>query len=378
MKEHHSVNYDVVDPLKRYAQELASQTAPFLERLGMNEFSSSRGESSFVWKKNHEPSGLHTTLRYDTSTNTIKASTIEGIGTKNLVADIMEKVNDGHYYNNIGKCSVNAIVNDLITTGARGEVISMFLATGSAKWFGGSKARDYLQGWKEACDEAKITWGGGESQVLEGIIKKNKVVLAGHASGDIKSLNGYMDGKKVKAGHLIFGIESNGIHTNGITNVRSLAKELPRGFATKLPSGQMFGDAILKPTHSYAPLVERILGMNLRPDYIANITGHAFQKVMRLEKDLTYRISKLPEPQEEFQFIQEKTGYTDKKMYETFNMGVGYVMFLDPKIYREDDLASVVEDRFGLKVYNLGKVEEGPRQVILEPKGIVYDKLGVR
>jgi len=354
------VDYEILDPFKLRAGELARQTAHHLNQTGAEELTESRGESAFIWEEN----------------GVFRAMTLEGLGTKNLVADEMcDFMLNGGYYRKIAQDTVATIINDLATVGAVPQAILMGVMAGQSEWFKTKEGFDFLEGWKEACDIARVTWGGGESQALADILTPKRAAFFGAATGLIGTKNDLIIGENLKLGNVILGIESSGIHANGLTDVRNVVKNLPSGFATKLPSGRMLGDVILEPSYIYSQVVSELTN-ELKPLYIANITGHGLQKIMRHPKNLTYRISHIPEPQEEFRFIQEKTGYTDEKMYSTFNMGVGYVLFVNEENVKRT--MSIIREDFGFETFILGSVEKGPREVDIVPLNIKYDKLGVR
>ena len=172
-----------------------------------------------------------------------------------------------------------------------------------------------------------------------------------------------------KGDHIII-IESSGIHANGLSLVRKLATErLPEGYQTPLSSGKTFGEAILTPTHIYAALQRALFDQGVDIHYIINVTGHGWRKIMRAKREFTYHIHTIPPAQEEFRLIQETAQLSDREMYETYNMGAGFVY-----IVSADDAPLVVgiAQAQGYEAWNAGVVEEGPKQVVIEPKGITY------
>lgn len=126
------VNYDAMDPFKRMAQLAARETAENIERFGVREIESSRGESAYL---------IETTYSY-------LAHVEEGLGTKNLVADAMYALNSNKsYYDHIAQDTVAMIVNDMITLGALPLSVAMHLAVGTSDWFKDEKrAGDLIDG----------------------------------------------------------------------------------------------------------------------------------------------------------------------------------------------------------------------------------------
>ena len=157
------VNYEAMDPLKRMAQLKARETAKNLETAGYREIEASRGESAYVWE---EPT------KYG-------AFVIEGLGTKNKVADAMRKITGRTYHDQIAQDDVAMIVNDLITVGARPLVVDAYFAAGSDTWFNDTqRMEDLTDGFRDACNLAGAVWGGGESPTLKGIILEEEFTLA--------------------------------------------------------------------------------------------------------------------------------------------------------------------------------------------------------
>lgn len=263
------------------------------------------------------------------------------------------------------------IVNDLITVGASPVVVSPHWATGSSEWFDNQRRyKELIQGWVQACNEAGAVWGAGETSTLKGIIYPITIELSGAGFGIISPKERLTLGEKLTVGDQIILIESSGIHANGLSLAREIAAyNLPDGYRTKLPSDRTFGETLLTPTHIYARLQEALFKSGVDIHYMVNITGHGWRKLMRANKDFTYRIHVIPEPQEEFLLIQEAKSLSDKEAYATFNMGAGFAFFVP-----ETEAAKVQEQAeiLGFKSWNAGVVEEGPKQVIIEPKDIVF------
>ncbi len=351
------VNYSVMDPLKKLAQNAGLLTAK-----NFPEVPDSRGESAFVWKEE----------------GSYRAFVIEGLGTKNLVADEMSKLTDKTYYDEIAQDTVAAIVNDILTVGALPQVINAYFATGGPDWFADTKRSTALvEGWAKACNMAGATWGGGETPGLAGIINPDTIDLAGACIGIIKPKERLTLGDKLKEGDVILLIESSGIHANGLSLARAIAKKLPEGYATKLPDGTTYGETLLIPTYIYVTIIKALFESNIDIHYMVNITGHGFRKLMRANRDFTYSITNLPTPQPIFDFIKEKSGNSDEDMYGNFNMGAGFTIFISPD---QAQAAQEIIEKHNLKSWNAGVVKSGPKQVIIEPKTIVFksESLGVR
>lgn len=348
------VDYSVMDPLKKLAQEMGKQTSKNLSNFNAKEIEESRGESAYVWEEE----------------DCYRAFVIEGLGTKNLVADEMAKVTGKTYYDLIAQDTVAAIVNDIITVGALPQVINAYFGTGDSSWFRNTKrSEDLVKGWAKACNLAGATWGGGETPGLSGIINPETLDLMGACVGIIQPKNRLTLGDKLQAGGAILLIESSGIHANGLSLARSVAKKLPAGYATKLPDGKTFGETLLIPTYIYANAVKDLLDEGTNIHYMVNITGHGWRKLMRANKNFTYFITQIPPIPPIFNFIQEKSGNSDFEMYGNFNMGAGFAIFLPST---QVEKAQSIITKQGFKSLNAGVLQEGLKQVIIKPKNITF------
>lgn len=357
------VGYDVMDPLKRLAQLRARATSANLERFGMRELESSRGESAYVWE---EEDGY-------------RAFVIEGLGTKNKVADETRKITGKTYYDAIAQDTVAMIVNDLIVVGAEPQVVNAYFAVGNSDWFADEeRAEDLVEGWAKATSMAGAVWGGGETPTLKGIIEPETIDLSGSAVGIVRPKERLTLGDKLTSGDSIFLVESSGIHSNGLTLARTIASRLPDGYATPLPDGSTYGETLLTPTHIYAGLTRDLFEAGIEVHYMVNVTGHGWRKLMRANRELTYVIDRLPQPHQIFDFIQEHSGNDDAEMYGNFNMGVGFAIFMpEGSVPLAQQIA---KDKYGWNSGKAGYVEEGQKKVVIEPKNIEYkgDSLGVR
>lgn len=350
------VDYGSMDPAKLTAQGLAASTALVPHVLGFKEVADSRGESAHVVDLG----------------KFYLASLSEGLGTKNIVADRVREITGRTHYDQIGRSTVATILNDLMTVGAHPLTVHAFWAAGSSEFFTDEKKQqDLAKGWAEACVESGAIWGGGESQTLSGIVLPGKVCLAGSATGIIYPKRRLTGGKRIKKGDAILFAPSTGIHDNGLTLARKIANELPGGYATRIPDGSMYGEALLTPSRLYSPLIQALFGEGVDIHYMAHITGHGWRKIMRARRDnLRYVIDKVPNPQGVFEFIQRHAGMDDQEMYGTYNMGAGYALFVP-----EAQAARARQVALGTQGYDLlqaGFVEKGPKEVVIRPLGIVF------
>lgn len=352
-------NYETKDPVKKLFQAAAFATGVNLQKHKFEEIGDSRGESAYVWQQG----------------KTLMASVIEGLGTKNLIADEMRKIEDPErsrrtYYDVIGHDTVATIINDLVTVGAAPLVVHAYWAIEDNTWlYDQQRMKDLILGWKNACDLAGASWGGGETATMKQIVVKDVCELAGSAVGIIKNKKRLITDKNLKAGDRILLLKSNGVNANGISLTRAIAKKLPQGYATKLPSGKIYGEALLTKTNIYAQLIQDLLDKKIKIHYISNITGHGMRKIMRARPQFTYVIEQVFEPQEIFSFIQKHSLLSDQEIYATYNMGQDYALFLPERDVKK---AQKIIKKNGFENIEAGYVEQGAKQVVIKPKNIIF------
>ncbi|MDE2213358.1 MAG: phosphoribosylformylglycinamidine cyclo-ligase [Patescibacteria group bacterium] len=368
------VVYADVDSFKRRAQAEALKTREGnpLARLGFREISQSRGESVFL---------LESVRR-----NTFRLAHVEeGLGTKNLVADAMQ---NPFNYGAIAQDTVAMIVNDMITLGSFPLSMEMHLAVGSSDWFKDEdRAKSLIAGWLAACREARCVWGGGETPVLKGLVLSESFVISGSAVGVTKPRVKPMMASRIRLGDHILLAQSSGVHANGLTMCRGIAEKLnkdnnlewayrrllwPSQFGSRVGGPPCFGEALLKPTPIYVPLVENLLDAGVDIHYGVNITGHGWRKLMRAPKPFTYRVEALPPDLPIFRFIQEQGGVEEREMYSTFNMGAGFALYVPSKYVKKAEEAG---KRWGL--FDAGLVcrsQDGRRRVQIVPKNILFEE----
>lgn len=355
-------NYETKDPVKKLFQQAARQTGKNLKKRGFEEVSDTRGESAYVWKQG----------------SVYMASVIEGLGTKNLIADAMRTITGKTYYDVVGHDTVATIINDLITVGAKPLVVHAYWAIEDNEWLQDvQRMKDLIIGWKHACNLAGASWGGGETATMKQIVVPGTSEFAGSAIGVISSQKNLITDKKLTTGDRLLFLKSNGVNANGISLTRAIAKKLPKGYATNLSNGILYGEALLTKTNIYAKLVQDLLDNNIDIHYISNITGHGMRKVMRARGNFRYIIEHLFDPQEIFLFIQKYANLSDTEIYQTYNMGQDYVLFLPEKHVKKAQ-AIIKKNKF--ESLEAGYIEKGKREVIISPKHITYhgDTLDLR
>ncbi len=368
------VDYAVLDAGKRSALTEALATSHWLAAAGARAVDRSRGEPAFV-------------LRFAGST---LAFVLETLGTKSIVAREYHELAGVNRFDHVAYDAVAAVLNDLICVGALPLVLNAYFATGSSAWYeDAERAEALLRGWRRACDDAQCAWGGGESPSLVDLLASEEIELAGSALGFVPPPGEPLLGEDLAPGDEIVLVASSGLHANGASLARRIAAGLPRGLLTELPDaphvgspagesgsaeevgrGTTFGEALLAPSVLYVELIRRLLAEpQLTLTYLSHITGHGLLKLMRPQRELTYRIRVLPPLPPVLAFLAAQAELDAAAAHSTLNMGAGFAVYCRP-----GNGARVVEiaAELGLHALLAGAAERGPRQVILEPVGVTF------
>jgi phosphoribosylformylglycinamidine cyclo-ligase len=356
------VDYNKIDSLKIRAQQAARSTAANLNAHGVREIESSRGESAYVMDIG----------------GTLIASITECLGTKALVADVVREISGRTHYDTIAQDTIAMAVNDLITVGATPLSIHAYWSAGGSDWFNDvPRMQDLVRGWQAACDVCGVSWGGGETPALAGVVEAGRIDLAASCVGIVKSRDRLTLGEKLQAGDAIVILHSSGIHANGVSLSRKLAERLPEGYATRIEGGRTFGEAVLDPTILYVPVTEALFAAGIVPHYTVNITGHGWRKLMRHPGSFTYRMRKVPPVPAVLSFLTREAVLDAREAYGSLNMGAGFALLVARD---QADAAVTVARKAGVEAFVAGEVENGPRRVVIEPVGIEYvaDELHLR
>jgi phosphoribosylformylglycinamidine cyclo-ligase len=357
------VNYDVLDAFKRACQKAALPTGADLARHGFSESPGTRGESAYL---------IETPTEY-------LAHVEEALGTKVLVADAMYRLTGRSFYANVAIDNISTIVNDLCSCGALPVSLATYIAVGDAEYLADERrAEDLARGFAEACRLSGATWGGGETQVLKGMVVPDTMILGGSTFGRISPKDRRITGD-VRDGDAIIFLASSGVQTNGLTLCRALADRLTKGYLTPLSDGRAYGEALLDPSVIYVRFVAACQEQGINLHYASHITGHGWRKLMRLEAPLVYRIDSVPEPQPVFTLITQTAGLDNREAYGTFNMGAGFAVYVAPQ---DASRCLEVAAANGYRAWKAGRVcdEGGRKAVVIEPLGLEYgaDTLSIR
>lgn len=262
----------------------------------------------------------------------------DGVGTKIIVANMLGK------YDTIGIDLIAMNANDIICSGAEPITMMDYIAV---EEHDPSVTAEIAKGLTTGAKTAGISISGGELATLPEVI--TDIDLAGFMVG-IVEIDKIITGKAMGPGDAVVGLESSGIHSNGLTLARKAL------FEKYDPDERIFGERsvaeeLLVPTKIYVKeVLEIIEKINVKG--LANITGGGLGNMTRLTEHGFY-IDDLPEPQEVFLEIQKAGNVSEREMYRTFNMGVGFCVVVDA-----GDVDNVIEisKKHGTNAFRIGKV----------------------
>ena len=271
----------------------------------------------------------------------------DNVGTKVIIAKMMGK------YDTIGMDCVAMCANDLICTGA--EPISFLDYLDMAKH--DRRIVDEIAiGLVEGAKQARMGIVGGETAIVPELLSNDPGLdLVGMAAGICRKKDLILGGQ-IRKGDALVGVASSGIHSNGLTLARKVLLSEYKLRENVPELGQTIGEELLEPTRIYVkPVLEAV--RNVEVHGLAHITGGAFAKLDRIvgQAKLGASIEQLPPTPGIFRIIQKNGRISDREMYRTFNMGVGFVLICPQGT---GDVVIRLFMRHGHNAFDLGRVEK--------------------
>jgi phosphoribosylformylglycinamidine cyclo-ligase len=268
------------------------------------------------------------------------AMSTDGVGSKILVAKMMNK------YDTVGIDCVAMVVNDILCVGAEPIAMVDYLAIEKPD---PDIVGQIGIGLAKGAEEAKIALIGGETASLPEII--NDFDLAGAGIG-IVDIDRIITGENIQSGDVLIGIESNGIHSNGLSLARKVffdQSNLNINDSLPTDSDTPIGEELLKPTAIYVKPVTNLLNTDINVKGLVHITGGGFLNLKRLKKGVGYDINNLPEPYPIFRSIYN-SDVALEEMYKVFNMNIGFIVI----VAKEDADKSLTFINKYMKAYKIG------------------------
>lgn len=285
----------------------------------------------------------------------VLVSGTDGVGTKLKIAFLMDK------HNTVGIDCVAMCVNDVICCGAKPQFFLDYIAVGKNV---PEKVADIVSGVAEGCVQSECALIGGETAEMPGFYPVDEYDLAGFSVGVVDK-DKILKPDTQKAGDVMIGIKSSGVHSNGFSLVRKVFTVNEQNLARHYSElGTTLGECLLTPTKIYVKAVMKLLdAVNVKA--ISHITGGGFyENIPRsLPNGISVKIERnavqvLPI----FNVIQSVGNIPERDMFNTFNMGVGMTVVVDKN---DVDKAIAAIRAAGEDAYVLGELVNGDDGVII-------------
>ena len=276
----------------------------------------------------------------------------DGCGTKVQLAYIMDK------HDTIGIDCVAMCVNDIACSGGEPLFFLDYIACGKNY---PEKIATIVSGVAEGCKQSGAALVGGETAEHPGLMPVDEYDLAGFAVGvvDKKDL---ITGENIKPGDKLIGIASSGVHSNGFSLVRKVFEMTEESLNTYYDElGKTLGEALLAPTRIYVKALKKVKEAGVTIKGCSHITGGGFyENIPRMLPDGVKAVVKKDsyEVPAIFKLLAKTGDIEEEMMYNTYNMGIGMVLAIDPA---DVDKTMEALKAAGEICYELGQVEAGEK-----------------
>jgi phosphoribosylformylglycinamidine cyclo-ligase len=280
----------------------------------------------------------------------VLVSGTDGVGTKLDIACKKKK------YDTVGIDCVAMCVNDILCHGAKPLFFLDYIACGKLE---AEVAADLVKGVSEGCVQSDCALVGGETAEMPGFYNEGDYDIAGFAVG-IADKDDIIDGSKIQEGDKLIGIASSGVHSNGFSLVRKIFKDLDMEF-----QGTEVWKTLITPTKIYVKPVLEVM-KNYEIKGMSHITGGGFiENVPRMfnGRELTAVINKESYPVPAIFDKMVELGVDKDHMYNTFNMGIGFVLCVNEK---DVEPIKKILLEMGERAYEIGYVTSGGEGVCLK------------
>lgn len=280
----------------------------------------------------------------------------DGCGTKVKLAFLMDK------HDTIGIDAVAMCVNDIACAGGEPLFFLDYIACGKNY---PEKIAEIVKGVAEGCIQSDAALIGGETAEHPGLMPEDEYDLAGFAVGVVERKD-LINGEDLKAGDVLIGMASSGVHSNGFSLVRKVFEMTAESLNTYYEElGKTLGEALLAPTRIYVKALKSVKEAGVRVKACSHVTGGGFyENIPRMLKDGVCAViekDSYPIPPV-FTLMAKKGEIEETMMYNTFNMGIGMVVAVDAA-----DVEKTMEaiKAAGDTPYVIGKIEDGEKGVKL-------------
>lgn len=280
----------------------------------------------------------------------------DGVGTKLKLAFLMDK------HNTVGIDCVAMCVNDIACAGGEPLFFLDYIACG--KNFP-EKIAEIVGGVADGCKQAGAALIGGETAEMPGFYPEDEYDLAGFAVGVVDEKN-LITGKDLKAGDVLIGMASSGVHSNGFSLVRKVFEMTKESLDTYYDElGGTLGETLIAPTKIYVKALKSVKDSGVTIKACSHVTGGGFyENIPRMLPDGVRAVIKKDsyEVPAIFKLLAEKGSIEEEMMYNTYNMGIGMVLAVDPS---NVDTAMKAIREAGEIPYVIGYTEAGEKGVTL-------------
>ncbi|MFQ7512335.1 MAG: phosphoribosylformylglycinamidine cyclo-ligase [Lachnospiraceae bacterium] len=293
-------------------------------------------------------SGAFSMERFKQMEKPTLVSGTDGVGTKLKLAFLMDK------HDTIGIDCVAMCVNDIACAGGEPLFFLDYIACGKNY---PEKIADIVKGVAEGCLQSDAALIGGETAEHPGLMPEEEYDLAGFAVGIVDEKD-MITGQDLKAGDVLIGVASSGVHSNGFSLVRKIFEMTKESLDTYYDElGKTLGEALLTPTRIYVKAMKSMKDAGVKVKACSHITGGGFyENIPRMLKDDTVAViekNSYPIPPI-FTLMAKKGNVDEQMMYNTYNMGLGLVIAVDPA---QADAAIAAIEAAGEKAYRVGSIE---------------------
>jgi phosphoribosylformylglycinamidine cyclo-ligase len=290
----------------------------------------------------------------------VLVSGTDGVGTKLKIAQSLSR------HDTVGIDLVAMCVNDVLTSGAEPLFFLDYLATGKLE---PQQLAEVVEGIVRGCNLSGCTLLGGETAEMPGFYQSGEYDLAGFCVGIVEKSR-LLDGSRVEIGDVAIGLASDGVHSNGFSLVRKIVDRSGLNWDARpeLLKGQTLGEVLLQPTRIYVKPILEALRSGMKIHGMAHITGGGLPE--NLPRCLNKGQSIAIEPGSWdippiFQWLRETGDVSQAAMFDTFNMGIGFVLIV-PKEEASSTLNWFESQQ--IKAYQIGKAIEGDGTLVGLPK----------
>lgn len=294
------------------------------------------------------------------------AVSADGVGTKLLIAQIMQK------FDTIGIDCIAMNVNDVLCMGA--EPLAVIIYVIVERPITKDIANEIGVGIYKGAELADVTIPQIKLEVspeiVHGADKGTGFEIEGKCVGMV-AVSKIITGDRITPGDVVIGLSSGGLHSNGYTTARTVFFDCAKWKLSRYIAefGRSLGEELLEPTRIYVKPVLAMLEANIDIKFMAHITGGGLINLRRCVAEVGFIIEHWPEIPAVFRLIQELGGLPDTQMFHDFNMGIGFCVVVAPEAV---DQVRLIAGEHGIENFILGQAVSDPeRKIVFPPRCLI-------